>query len=106
MCRTCVLYIMCHIFIIPYYDLFLCDIQVCVIRMEINQPVEINHYDTTMVNHYDITMDNDVAMDIHCDVTRRNDVTMCINHDITMYNDVTMNLFYYLFSVLCLIVLF
>ncbi len=82
--------------------------------------VEINQYDTTMAPHYDITMGNDVARDahceitmgydiardIHCDVTMSNNIAMCIYHGIiTMFNDVAMNLFYYVFSALCLIMI-
>ncbi len=84
------------------------------------RPVDINQYDIIMATHYDITMSNDiardanceitigndVARDIHCDVTMSNDVATCTYHGITMYNDVDMNLFYYVFSALCLIVLF
>ncbi len=82
-------------------------------------PVEINQYDITMATHYDITMGNDiardahceitmgnaVARDIHCDITMCNDVAMCTYHGITMQNHITMNIFYYVFSVLCPIVL-
>ncbi len=56
--------------------------------------------------HCEITMSNDVAREIHCDVTMSNDFAMCTYHDITMHNDVAMNLFYYVFSDLCLIMLF
>ncbi len=42
----------------------------------------------------------------HCDVTMNNTVAMCTYHGITMHNDIAMNLFYYVFSALCLIVLF
>ncbi len=70
------------------------------------RPVEINQYDIIMATHYDITMGNDVARDIHCDVTMSNDFAVCIYHCITMHIDIAMNLFYYVFSALCLIVLF
>ncbi len=82
--------------------------------MEINQYDIIamaTHYDITMGNdiardaHCEITMGNDIARDIHCDVTMSNDVTMCTYHGITMHNDVAMNLFYYVFSALCLIMI-
>ncbi len=83
------------------------------------RPVKINQYDITMATHYDITMGNNIAIDvhceitmgndiargIHCDITMSNDVAMCTHHGITMHNDVTMNLFYYVFSALCLIVI-
>ncbi len=83
------------------------------------RPVEINQYDITMATHYDITkgndiardahfeitMDNDVARDIHCHVIMSNDVAMYTCHGITMHNDITMNLFYYVFSALCLIMI-
>ncbi len=83
------------------------------------RPVEINQYDIRMVTHYDITMDNDVARDvhckitmgndvardIHCDVTMSNDIAMCTYHGITMHNDFAMNLFYYVVSALCLIMI-
>ncbi len=83
------------------------------------RPVEINKYDLTMATHYDIimgndvardvhceiTMVNDIARDIHCDITMSNNVAMCTYHDITMHNDVAMNLFYYVFSAQCLIVI-
>ncbi len=77
--------------IITYYGLILCDIQVCDLRMEINQAGGIDQYAITMITHYDVTMSNDVAM--------------CTYHGITMHNDVTMNLFYYVFSSLCLIMI-
>ncbi len=80
------------------------------------RPMEINQYDITMATHYDITMGIDIARDfhceitmgndVHCDVTMSNGIDMCIYHGITMNNDITMNLFYYVFSALCLIVLF
>ncbi len=84
------------------------------------RPVEINQYDIKMATYYDITIGNDVARDanceiivgndvardIHCDVTMSNDVTMCTSRGITMHKDVAINLFYYVFSALCLIVLF
>ncbi len=69
------------------------------------------HYDITMGNniaidvHCEITMGNDIARGIHCDITMSNDVAMCTHHGITMHNDITMNLFYYVFSALCLIVI-
>ncbi len=46
-----------------------------------------------------------VARDIHFDVTMGNDIAMCTYHGITMHNDVAMNLFYYVFSALCLIMI-
>ncbi len=55
--------------------------------------------------HCEITMGNDVARDIHWDITLSNDVAMCTYHGITMQNDVAMNLFYYVFSALCIIVI-
>ncbi len=55
--------------------------------------------------HCKITMSNDIARDIHCDVTMSNDVAMCKYHGITMHNDIGMNLFYYVFSALCLIMI-
>ncbi len=83
--------------------------------------VEINQYDITMATHYDITirndiardthceimMGNDVAKDIHCDVIMSNDIAMCTctYHGITMHNAIAMNLFYYVFSTLCLIMI-
>ncbi len=84
------------------------------------RPVEINQCDITMATYYDITMGNDVARkahseitmgndvagDVHCDVTMSNDVAMYTYHGITLHNDIAMNIFYYLFSALCLIVLF
>ncbi len=45
------------------------DIQVSVLRMEINQATDINQYDITMATHYDITMGNDVARDAHFELT-------------------------------------
>ncbi len=77
--------------------------------------MEINQYDITMATHYDITMGNDIARnvhceitmgkdiarDIHCDVTMSNDVAMCM----TMHNEAALNLFYYVFSDLCLIMI-
>ncbi len=81
--------------------------------------VEINQYDTTLAIHYDITMGNDIAgdayfeitmgndiaRDIHCEVTMHNDIAMCTYHGVTMHNDIAMNLFYYIFSALCLIMI-
>ncbi len=70
------------------------------------------HYDITMGNdvamdaHCEITMSNNVARDIHCDVTMSNDVAMCTCNGITVHNDIAMNIFYYVFSAICLIVLF
>ncbi len=67
-------------------------------------------HDITMGNdiardaHCEITMGNDVARCIHCDVTLSNDA-MCTYYGITMHNDVVMNLFYYVFSALCLIMI-
>ncbi len=83
------------------------------------RPVEINQYDITVTTQYDITMGNDVArdvhceitmgnaiaIDIHCDVTMNNDIAMCTYHGITMHNDVNINLFCYVFSALCLIMI-
>ncbi len=83
------------------------------------RPVEINQYHITMSTHYDITMGNDVTSDVHCEikmgndiardfhfeVTMSNEVAICTYHGITMYNDVAMNLFYYVFSALCLIMI-
>ncbi len=83
------------------------------------RPVEINQYDITMATNYDITMGNDIAQDahceitmgngiawdIHCDITMSDDFAMCTNLSITMHNDVAMNLFYCVFSVLCLIMI-
>ncbi len=40
--------------------------------MEINQEVEINQYDITMVTHYVITIGNDIARDAHCEITMGN----------------------------------
>ncbi len=42
---------------------FLCDILVCVLQMEINQAMgddQSNQYDITMATHYDIIMGNDI----------------------------------------------
>ncbi len=67
-------------------------------------------YDITMRNdvardaHCEITMGNDVAKYIHCNITMSNDIAMCTYQCITMH-DVAMNLFYYVFSVLCLIMI-
>ncbi len=66
--------------------------------------VEINQYGIIMAFHYDITMVNDVARDIHCVMS--NNIAMCTYHGITLYNDVLMKLFYYVFSVLCLILFY
>ncbi len=81
------------------------------------RPVEINHYDITTTTHYDITMGNDIARDVYCEITMGNDIARNIHCDVTMSNDVTictygiimqlsiMNLFYYVFSALCLIMI-
>ncbi len=63
---------------VPYYDLLLCDIQVCVLQMEINQ------YDITIATHYAITMGNDIARDAHCEITMSNYLTTDIHYDVTM----------------------
>ncbi len=57
--------------------------------------------------HCKITKDDYVARDIHYDITMSNDIAMCMYtyHGITMHNDVSMNLFCYVFSDLCLIIL-
>ncbi len=55
--------------------------------------------------HCEITMGNDVARVIHCDITMSSDVSMCTYHGGIMHNDVAMNLFYYVFSALCLIMI-
>ncbi len=57
----------------------------------------------------DNTMGNDIAKDIPCNITMSNDndnsgCYVYIN-GITMHNDLAMNLFYYVFSVLCLIMI-
>ncbi len=70
------------------------------------RPVEINQYGITMDTHYDITMGNDAAREAHYEIIMSNDVATYTYHGITMHNNVVMNLFYYLFSALCLIVLF
>ncbi len=71
------------------------------------------HYDSTIGNdvamdtHCEITMVNDiVAWDIHCDVAMISDIAVCTYYGIKMHNDITMNLFYYVLSALCLIMLF
>ncbi len=51
-------------------------------------------------------MGNEFARDVLCDATMSNDIAMCTYHGITMHNDVAMDIFYYVFSALCLIVLF
>ncbi len=69
-------------------------------------------YDLTMGHEVardvncEITMSNYVARDIHYDVTISDNVAMCTYQGITIYNVIVMNLFYYVFSALCLIVLF
>ncbi len=67
---------------IPYYGLFLCDIQIYVHQIEINQAS--GDHDIKMATHSDITMGNDIAMDIHCDVTMSNDVAICSYRGITI----------------------
>ncbi len=94
---------------IPYYGLFSCDIQVYVYvisEWRSIRPVEINQYGITNDTHYDITMGNDVAMDNHCYVTMSNDIAIGTYHGVTMHNDIAVNIFRYVFSALCLIVLF
>ncbi len=80
------------------------------------RPVEINQYDITMITHYDITMGNEIARGVHCEITMGNDVTRDVHCHATMgndiasfiamHNDIAMNIFYYVMSALCLIVLF
>ncbi len=81
--------------------------------------MKINQYDITMAtqdditidndvardSHYEITMGNDIARDIQCDITMSNTVGMFTYHGITMHNEVAMNLFYDVFSVICLIMI-
>ncbi len=43
---------------------------------------------------------------MYCDIPMSNIIAMCTYHGTTMHNDIVMNLFYYVFSALCLIVLF
>ncbi len=75
--------------------------------MEINQAVgDQPLYDVARNAHCEITMGNDVARDIHYDVTMSNEVAIGTYHGITMHNDIAMNIFYYVLSALCLIVLF
>ncbi len=90
--------------LIPYYGLFLCDIQISVLQIEIHQTSEdqsvrgATHYDIIKDNdivrdtHY-VTMGNDVTRDILCDVTMSKDIAMCTYHGITMHNGIAMNLF-------------
>ncbi len=58
------------------------------------------------------TIGNDVAKDAHCEITMGNYVARDIHcyatmsYDISIHNDMDMNLFYYVLSALCLIVLF
>ncbi len=44
--------------------------------------------------------------DTHCEITIGDDVAWDFHCDITMHNDIAMNLFYCVFSALCLIVFF
>ncbi len=79
----------------------------------LTRPVEINQYDITMATHYDITMGIHSNVVTHCnvimsgnsDVILIDDVAMCTYHHITKHNDVDVNLFYYVFSALCLIII-
>ncbi len=91
---------------IPYYGLFLCDIQISVLQIEIHQTSEdqsvrgATHYDIIKDNDiirdtYYVTMGNDVTRDILCDVTMSKDIAMCTYHGITMHNGIAMNLFFY-----------
>ncbi len=50
-------------------------------------------------------MGNNIARDIHCDITMGNDIAMFTYHGITMHNNIAMNLFYYVFSALCQIMM-
>ncbi len=68
--------------------------------------MEINQYDITMATHYDTTMDNHIARNAHCEIAMGNDVASDIHCDMTMSNDVVMSIFCYVFSALCLILLF
>ncbi len=103
----------------PCYDLFYVIYWYVFSKWRSIRPVEINQYDITMATHYDNTMDNDITRnahceitmgdgigrDTHCDVTMSNDVAMCRCHGITMHNEIAMNLFNYVFSALCLIMI-
>ncbi len=72
---------------------------------------QISHCDITMSIDIarnascDFTMGNNDARNIHYDATMSNDVAMCTYHDITRYIDFAVNLFYYVFSALCLIMI-
>ncbi len=52
---------------------------------------------------YDITLGNDIARDARCEITMGNEVARDIHCDVTMSYEL---LFYYVFSALCLFVLF
>ncbi len=69
------------------YGLYLCDIQVRIRRMKINQ---FNQYGITMATHYDITMGNGIVQDAHCEITMGNGVARDIHCDVTMSNDIAM----------------
>ncbi len=70
------------------------------------RPVVINQYDITIATHYNSTMGNDVTRDAQCEIIMCNDFSRDIHCDVTMHNDVAMNVLYYVFSTLCLILLF
>ncbi len=55
--------------------------------------------------HCKLILGKDVARAIHCEMTMSNDISMCTYHGITMSNDFAMNLFYYVVSTLCLIII-
>ncbi len=62
--------------------------------------------DVARDTHCEITINNYIARDIHCDGTMSNDIVMYTYQGITVHNDIVIKLFYYIFSALCLIVLF
>ncbi len=54
----------------------------------------------------EIAIGNDVAREINCDITISKDIAICSYHCLIMHNGVAMNHVHYVFSDLCLIVLF
>ncbi len=59
-----------------------------------------------MATHYDITMGNNVSRDNDVTMGTCNNIAMCTYQSITVHNGIAMNLFCYVLSSLCLIVLF
>jgi hypothetical protein len=81
-----------------HYGLFLLDLHMCVVRVDIAQVAllfgEIRQLALLLcsMTHYDITMGHDIARGTHCDITMSNGITRVTNHDVTVDNNVARSL--------------